>query len=169
MSLTEAEVRTFVDRHIGPMARVMGVAHWEIGVSYGPACRPEFKADVVRELDYQQLTITIDPEHCDDEQSVVRTLIHELSHVLLAPFQLYRDMMTQHVRPGTVEHRREARLWHHVEETIVVNIERMHAMLTFENPYRDDGDRGYAMPARKPGKPHKAPASPKAKRKRTAK
>ncbi len=45
-------------------------------------------------------------------------------HVILAPFDLYRDLMTQHIVNDTPEGRQENRAWSYAVEQAVVNLEK---------------------------------------------
>lgn len=123
--MDRSAVKAIVDREIGGLMEAMGVPHWKVEVRYEPCSNPEWMAMCHRVVDYNTCRITIDPDMADDERGVVRSLVHELAHVLLAPFDLYREAITQHIDAGTVAARQEARLWNFAVEQAVINIERL--------------------------------------------
>ena len=123
--MDRSAVKAIVDREIEPMMARLGVPHWRVSVDYGPCSNPNWKASCGRTPDYNQATITIDASLADNEQDVIDSLEHELFHVLLAPFGLYRDLVTQHVAEGSAEEKQEARLFCFTIEQMVINLKRM--------------------------------------------
>jgi hypothetical protein len=126
-----SECRRIVEANLGPLARALGVGHWEISIVYGPAqgdlpvCdghRAAARADV--NPPYNSAVITIDPEQADEAAEVVERLKHELEHVVQSPFILYRRLMQSHLRTEA-QRDQEAALWSYCAEQGVVNLDRM--------------------------------------------
>ncbi len=145
-------VKAIVDRHIEPLMESMGIPHWKISVYYDSCSDPEWVAECRRICDYNQAWITIDPRHAVDEAGVVKSLVHELCHVILAPLDVYREAMTQHIENGTDLAKQENRLWSHFIEQTVINCERM---------YRGLNGRAGKAPPKKAGKSRTGTKSPR--------
>lgn len=100
---------------------------WSVNISY---CRSEgrlagAKATCTRKMEYMIATITIDPNMAHDEEDVLRSLRHELLHLVLAPFDLYMQTMFQAVTGDAALERIESKQWDHAVESAVVSLERM--------------------------------------------
>ena len=123
--MDESAVRKIVEGNIERLAQAIGVNHWRISVTYGPCSDPDWQAQCNRAGgDYWRADLTFDPAKLDDEDEVMRSLVHELLHLVLAPFDHYRDAITTHIRPGTVEGDQEQILWTHAVEQTVTLLER---------------------------------------------
>ncbi len=122
--MDRSEVKAVVDREIEAMAKALGVAHWSLTVSYGPCSRKEWSAECVRQAEYNVAKIIIDPEKQGDEDDVLDSLLHELAHVVLAPFDTYRSVMTAADVPGSPADKRERNLWAFAVEQGVICVMR---------------------------------------------
>ena len=104
----------------------LGIPHWHIEVTYGPCAEPHWQAMCERQVNYNQAHIIIDPKHAHSEEGVIKSLVHELLHVVLAPFDLYREVLSQHCgEQGSVRAREEAALFAFTVEQLVVNLRRV--------------------------------------------
>lgn len=131
--MDRSAVKAIVDREIEPLKARLGIPHWRIVVTYGPVSDPgrvaeghRGMAECRRAAPYERATITLDHEQHDDETEVVDSLIHELLHVVLAPFDLYRNFATKFIEVGTTADGQEDTLFAHCIEQAVRNLERMH-------------------------------------------
>ena len=124
--MKKAEVKAIVDANIEPWMEKLGIPHWSIEVTYGPCADRNWQASCDRQVAYNQAHIIIDPKHAVDEEGVIRSLVHELLHVVLAPFDLYRDVLSQHCgEAGSVRAREERALFDFTVEQLVVNLRRV--------------------------------------------
>jgi hypothetical protein len=123
--MDRSAVKAIVESHLDSLAEVFGVERWCIQVNYEACDNPNHGASCGRAVDYDKAFITIDPDKHKDEGEVVDSLRHEIEHILLSPFDLYRDAMTQHIDDETKEHRQEQRLFTYAVEQTVINIERL--------------------------------------------
>lgn len=123
--MDKSEVKVVVDREMRGALDRFGIGHWKVTVKYEPPSNPAWCASCERDVDYNDATVRLDPDQHDDEAAVVRSLEHELLHIALAPFDLYREAMTQHIPNGTTEAKQEARLHAFAVEQTVINLERI--------------------------------------------
>jgi hypothetical protein len=123
--MDRSAVKAIVEAHLESLVEVFGVERWCIQVNYEACDNPNHGASCGRAVDYDKAFITIDPDKHKDEGDVVDSLRHEIEHILLSPFDLYRDAMTQHIDDETKEHRQEQRLFTYAVEQTVINIERL--------------------------------------------
>lgn len=121
-----SEVRRIVDEHLPFMLWDLQVNMWDVRISYEP-----FRAEVEEgvagqnsyDTDYDHCHIQIDPSRADTEEDVLRTLRHELLHLITSPIVDPEE----HIRPFLTKEQQEAlrTMLRHAEERIVLNIERM--------------------------------------------
>src|SRR5260370_42055938 len=92
-SMDRSEVKAIVDAEIGLLMRRLGISHWKVTVSYDPErCDGDGvlkRGECTRLVDYNSAHIRLNPESFDDGVCVLRTLRHELYHIVLSPFDLY--------------------------------------------------------------------------------
>ncbi len=124
--MNSSKVKIIVEANVGAMVEALCLGHWRIGIDYKKTGRDDWIAMCDRSGgDYFVASIILDPEMHDDEREVLRSLRHELLHLHLAPFDLYRDAMTQHIVNDTPEAGQENRLWAFACEQALGNVERM--------------------------------------------
>lgn len=121
--MTETECRTIVERAIEPMMRQLGIWHWKVRVAYESPGEVDWIASCTSRPDYNKAFIQIDARLLDDEDEVLKTLRHELLHIVLAPMDAYRLMQVQH-DPESDEGKRELAAWQYFLEQQVINLER---------------------------------------------
>jgi RNA polymerase sigma factor (sigma-70 family) len=124
-NVDQSKVRAFVEQNIGPLSRAMGISHWTIRVTYGPCEQPNHDADCGRIYPYNVADINIDPARAENDDDVLRLLCHELAHIVLHPFDLYRDVMLQGLAEGSTAAKQEDQLWVYCVEQAVINLRRL--------------------------------------------
>jgi hypothetical protein len=131
MSMDASEAKRIVEVNVGAMVDALCLHHWRLEIHYTSTGHENWKAKCDRSgSDYFIAELTFDPERHDDEQDLLRSLRHELLHLHLAPFDLYRDLMTQHIDDDdSPQARQEQRAFSHAVEQMVGNLERMLANL----------------------------------------
>lgn len=123
--MDKSEVKRIVEANIDEMMRTLGVQHWSIAVSYEQPENPDWAASCERHLDYHKAIIKIAPDKADSEAGVLNSLRHELLHVVLAPFDLYREAMFQLISDRPEADRLDSRMFRFTIEQMVLNLERM--------------------------------------------
>lgn len=88
------DVRAIVEQHAPRMKNALGIERWDISITVG-RCHDEVKGQCEADPRYMIATIVIDPEHAEDLDDVVKTLRHEMLHVLVSPFEIYRAAVHQ--------------------------------------------------------------------------
>lgn len=129
--MDRSRVKAIVDASIDPLLTRLGIGHWRIEVGYDLREGSEsftLLGRCRRMPEYNIARIELDADALDDEQGVMRTLRHELMHIVLAPFDLYRAAL-QPLHDETAAAMAEV-VWVHSVEKAVVNLERMYAGLT---------------------------------------
>ncbi len=125
--MDQSAVKRLVERDLETLMRAFGVPHWSIRVCYGPidgaddGCMAQGHCH--RLIDYESATITLDPANLDDEDEVLKTLRHELMHVVLSPFDLLRSWML--TGPKDADYERALTIANHATEIGVKNLSRM--------------------------------------------
>jgi hypothetical protein len=127
LTMDESAVKAIVDDRLESLTELFGLYFWRIEVKFEATRRPDqWRAMCDREVNYSRATITLDPTKFDTEDEVIKALEHELLHVVLAPFDLYRNLVTQHIGPEEVALTRvEQTAWEYMIEQQVINLERM--------------------------------------------
>jgi hydroxymethylpyrimidine/phosphomethylpyrimidine kinase len=125
MSVDASKCREIVDAHILAMMRQLGVQAWKVSVLYEPTGNPNWVASCTRQLPYQSAVIRIDPHMAESEEDVLDSLRHELIHVLLAPLDAYRDVVTSNIEADSPMDAAEDRAWTQAIETCVLAVERI--------------------------------------------
>jgi hypothetical protein len=131
--MDRSAVKAIVDREIEPLMVRLGIPHWHVVVSYDlraddGICR--VKGRCSRAMDYNKARIEFDPDECDDEDDVLKTLRHELFHVVASPFDLYMQAADQLTKEGSPEEAILRRVFDHAVEKAMINLERMFLGLT---------------------------------------
>ena len=133
--MDRSQVKEIVDREIEPLMKRLGIDHWKVMVSYDPE-RIDGDGQIkhgecTRLVDYNSAHISLNPESFEDEQGVLKTLRHELFHVVLSPFDLYSSTVDRALdSPGSVREILD-RVWTHSCEKAVINIERMFINMSY--------------------------------------
>jgi hypothetical protein len=131
--MDRSAVKAIVDREVGPLMARLGVPHWHVVVSYDlrqddGTCR--INGQCTRAIDYNKAHIELAPEEFEDEADVLKTLRHELFHVVASPFDLYVQAADQLTREGSPEEAILRLVFDHAVEKAMINLERMYTGLT---------------------------------------
>lgn len=122
-----SQVKAIVDANLERLRDELWLNTWKISVNYGPLEGDTAAVVNLENADYNAAAITIDPAQLRTEKDVMQTLVHELLHVTLARFELYRlsviELIPDHVYQdggGKVEQR----LYTHALEQAVEMLQR---------------------------------------------
>ena len=89
-------VKALVSRELEPLAEKLGVGHWDITTSTGSleaGSDGAMKAgECNRLIDYDAAHIRLNPEAFEADADAIKTLRHELFHILVSPLDLVWDM-----------------------------------------------------------------------------
>ena len=122
--MDQSAVREIVGRVLTPFSRALGVSHWNIVVDYGPCSVKTWAAECGRNPNYNNAEITLDPEKFSEPADVEASLRHELQHIVLAPWDVYRNVLTEPLDTESPEGQREQALFRHCIEQAVLAQER---------------------------------------------
>lgn len=122
-----SRVKATVDNNLERLRDALWLNTWKISVEY-EALEGDTAAECrLDHADYNVAVIAIDPAQLRTEKDVMQTLVHELLHVTLARFELYRlsviELIPDHVYQdggGKVEQR----LYTHALEQAVEMLQR---------------------------------------------
>lgn len=133
--MDRSKVKAIVDRELQGLMLRLGVPHWQITVAYEPetANNNGFirKGLCSTSIDYNSACITLNPEAFEQESDVLRTLRHELFHVVLAPNDIYTNAVLHALgETNAALNATLASVRTHAEEQAVIALERMYAGLT---------------------------------------
>lgn len=113
-----------VDANIEGMKAQFNLQQWRIQINYEPL-EEYCVAQCFMATAYQRATIKIDPEQHETEDEVVDSLRHELLHIVLAPYNIYRSMVTPNIEKDSAMDTVEEEAWTVAIESAVLNLERI--------------------------------------------
>jgi hypothetical protein len=129
----KSQVKLIVDAALDPLMRRLGLERWEVQVSYASEAVDDAgcltRGECTRLVDYSSAHIRLNPEAFDEPDAVLRTLRHELFHIVLSPFDLYTSMVAEALTMPIVT-AMLGRTREHACEQAVINLERMFAGLS---------------------------------------
>lgn len=125
--MDKGECKEIVDRNITRLLISMGINHWDIHIGYNlresnGSKRAGGRCEATP--DYNLALIQIDPDVHDDEKEVIKTLKHELFHVLLSPFDVYSEAVNLATADDPKSYQILERMFTHAKEKAVINLER---------------------------------------------
>lgn len=144
-------VKTIVDRELEPLMARFGIGHWRIVVSYAPTDADEEgwqrRGRCSRMVDYNQAHITLNSDAFEDEADCVKTLRHELLHIVAAPWDIVWNAAWPLVKDDPIKAGLLDSIHTHAMEQAIVNLERMYRGLTDDSA--DDAEPA-AVPSAEP-------------------
>lgn len=171
--MDRSAVRRIVEANLARLMGELGVRHWTVDVDYdfrghddGTPGRTVGRC--VNLLDYDRATIHLDPDGLDDEAEVLDVLRHELFHVVLAPYDLFGNVVEELTKGNPKLDKAAARVWRHAQERAVAALERMYENLKGgttmgrQKPAKSETKAPTAQPRPKAG-PKPAPKGTKGK------
>jgi hypothetical protein len=105
------------------MMREFGLPHWRIRCKT-TVLEPDVYAEVRIDPAREQACIEVDPAQVRDEESLVKTMEHELIHCVVAPFDAFADAAREWIPEGPARESAR-RVWNDAMERAVRNVERM--------------------------------------------
>jgi hypothetical protein len=125
--------RAIVEEHLPRYKKALGINHWDIFISFQTieARRPRRDCDGPvgaynsHNVCYEHARIEIDHNEVDDEATLLFRLRHELFHLILAPFTLYRHYMVQSIESGSPADHQEDNIWDFSVEQGVLALQRL--------------------------------------------
>jgi hypothetical protein len=128
MPLDRSSVQSIVERELPGLRARLGLEAWEIGWTVTPSSTDGdghlLRGECTRLVDYHSASIVLNNEAFSDEEQVLRTLRHELFHVVLAPWDLYTSAV-ERVSLGADGAAVLDRVREHAVEHAVIALERM--------------------------------------------
>jgi hypothetical protein len=131
--MKRSDVEPIVAEHLPRLSAALGLHHWEVTLSYENVDVDDEgywkRGECTRLVDYQSAHITLNPSAFLTPDDVLKTLRHELFHIILSPFDLYQAAVD---RAGINQPITDllGRIWDHAVERSVAALERMHEGLT---------------------------------------
>jgi hypothetical protein len=128
--MTKDEIQAVVDKYADRFVIALGLTQWNIRFVMSAQRAPSTEdsvtnADCSRSLNYETALITLYPDSFDDEDEVITALLHELLHIVIAPFDLFFDQVCElglaDPLPAALDHTRR----HAIERTVLA-LERMY-------------------------------------------
>ena len=122
--MTEAETKALFRRFAGPIKDFFGLGEWEVEVGLARIdSRGGFATTMTTHMStpYLQAEIIVDPDRVLSADSFIQALIHEFLHILLAPYDMVRNVVG--TLPGG-ESETVAEVWRHAEEQVCQRLSR---------------------------------------------
>lgn len=129
--MDESKLRAFVDEHLPQIQEAMCLGHWSIRVfvepieQSGDAANCRVAGNCHMRPNYNQANIRLDPAQIDDEAHAAKVLVHEMGHVLVSPYRVYREFAASMIESKSSQDAQEDGIWTFCDEQAVINIERI--------------------------------------------
>jgi hypothetical protein len=122
--LDKSEVEAIAKRELPRLAEMLHVAHWTIDLSLDASrLQPTSMAECERMSCYDRATIILHPEKHLDEADVIESIEHELLHIVLAPFDLSWNVVSESFQGVMLEHVKT--VWQYSLEQTIVTLQRI--------------------------------------------
>jgi hypothetical protein len=122
--LDKSEVEAIARRELLRLADLLHVAHWTIDLSLDASrLHPSSMAECERRILYDRATIILDADKHLDEADVIDSIEHELLHVVLAPFDLSWNVVSESFHGVPLEHVKT--VWQYSLEQTIVTLQRI--------------------------------------------
>ncbi len=122
--MDRSECEALGRKHLGPLMNFLGVGEWLVTFKIS-RLEDDTDATCSRNLPYDLATVEFDPNQIKDVDHFLDVLAHELFHIVLAPFDLYRSHYCAALEPKSTEDKREDVLWANSVERTILNLERL--------------------------------------------
>ena len=87
--MDKSEIREVVNDALRPMRAALNLNGWFMNFKIA-SLEPNFIAECSADPNYSKATLTFDVNGFNNESELLTTLLHEMLHVALAKFELYR-------------------------------------------------------------------------------
>lgn len=133
--MERSECKKIVEAHLKDLMWELAVQNWQVNIRYQEL--PErTTASVELNYAYEWAILFIDPDKHETTEDVLKSLRHELIHLLLGPIEAYRLTLRELIKPKL--HDAEAQAAHTAIERTVLNIERIFEWGKRKNPFKDE-------------------------------
>lgn len=119
--MDQSAVKKFVNEHTNPLLRFLGLGDWEVRQDFRHMANASGKCS--RNGEYRRAWVTYSPEDIQDEDELLDIMFHEFMHIVLWPFDLYRNVTTQHIDNASSAQMADNSLFHHAIEMMLSNLE----------------------------------------------
>lgn len=126
-----SRVQEIVERHLVPLRSQLALNTWRITFTYGPTDPAGNTGTCTRKAEYLNAHIVIDPHEHETDEEVFDTLVHELLHIVLSPFDLYMWTMFEAIKGNPQLEAIEDKQFQHAVESTLGNVM---LMLRTSNP-----------------------------------
>lgn len=125
MPLDRSETKRIVDSNIERLMREFGIPHWRIEVSY-EALTGARAVCITQDIgSYERAEFKFDPEQFDSEEQLIRTLEHELLHVVSYPMIQYGHTVERALPDSQPLRDMDNEVFRHLNESMIRNLERL--------------------------------------------
>lgn len=135
--LDASRVKAIVDANLERLRDELWLSDWKISVEYEPLEGDTAAECRLSNADYNVAVIALDPAQFSNQKQVLQALVHELLHVTLARFDLYRDAVIELIPDHVYQDgggKVEQRLYRHALEQAVEMLQRGAARHLWDNP-----------------------------------
>jgi hypothetical protein len=132
--MDSSAVRAVVEKELEPLMNRLGLGHWRVVVGYEPHtsedtdCIPAGRCTPL--VDYNSARIVLNPEAFEADEDLLKTLRHELFHLVVSPYHVYLHAVSASLPDKSPLAPVLDEVWIHAMEMAVINLERMYFGLT---------------------------------------
>lgn len=122
--MDQSKVKEIVERESPELIRLMALEQWTFIWKFDHRTEKVY-AECDARLDYRRTTISFNPAMMENEVDLITSLRHEMFHTVLACYNLYMEAVDELLTDDSPEAKILGRIWTHVIEQGVVNLELM--------------------------------------------
>lgn len=130
--MSPMQVRKIIQKEKDNLIKLLALEHWDIKFEYD-LDDLDIYGECHKQYDYKRATIRFNPKMFEERAAVVKTLRHELFHIVLAPFDLYMESIDELLIDGTDKAHILGKIWTHAHEQGVLALELIWQQMTNEN------------------------------------
>ncbi len=136
--MDQPECKTIVDNEAERLALRLGIPHWDLLIECVPLPDDEQgwtrRGNVEIKPEYNKAHIRLNPEAFSIPPDVLKTLRHEMLHVVLSPFDQFLAIIRPVLERNKTVEKMALAAWTQSAEKAVINLERMYRGLVNEDP-----------------------------------
>ncbi len=129
--MNKSTIKKLTNHYLAPVKHALGLSNWTTVIMFDLISPLDdngliAKAECRKDLDYRKATIRFNTPQIADKQDFLDCLVHELAHLLLAPYDLFRQVVREyfdHRQDGNEGADAIGRVWTHACELTTTQVE----------------------------------------------
>lgn len=106
-----SEAQALLTKHSGRLQKFLGITETTVIYKLQRSPNDIYRGECANNVEYSVATIWMDPYFLEDEADFLGVLFHELCHVILGPFDLFKNLVFNNLEEGTPEASSHRTVW----------------------------------------------------------